>query len=156
MNDTNYCDNCGNTVKEDNYYFFAECPWDTHSTNEGESARLCICCVDKFKTPKPTNNTMSKYNKLISELNIPEGTKYPSVDFCVDSNIFSVIGAVQKAWSKVNPNVASKIGNVVNSHCQSYDEALGFLMAISEVTYGEDDDLGGLEVDFPDDEEDEG
>ncbi len=98
---------------------------------------------------------MSKYNKLISELNIPEGTKYPSVDFCVDGNIFSVIGTVQKAWRKVNPDVASRISSVVNNNCQSYEEALGFLMAISNVTYGEDDDLGGLEVDFPDDSEDE-
>jgi hypothetical protein len=100
---------------------------------------------------------MSKYNKLISELGIPEGTTYPPVDFKMDGNIFGVIGAVQKAWRKVNPDVASKISTVVNNHCESYEEALGFLLAISEVKYGvdEDDDLGGLEVDFPDESEDE-
>jgi len=99
---------------------------------------------------------MSKHNELISKLGIPEGTTFPSVDFKVDGNIFSVIGTVQKAWRKVNPDVANKISSVVND-CESYEQALGFLMAISEVKYGEDedDDLGGLETDFPDDSEDE-
>ena len=100
---------------------------------------------------------MSKHNELISKLGIPEGTTFPSVDFKVDGNIFSVIGTVQKAWRKVNRDVADKIPNVVNDNCESYEQALSFLMSISEVKYGEDedDDLGGLETDFPDESEDE-
>ena len=79
-------------------------------------------------------------NDLIAKLNIPEGTTYPPVDFKIDSNIFSVIGAVSKAWRKVNPEVASKIPEVVNEHCESYEQALGFLMSISEVKFGDDED----------------
>lgn len=76
----------------------------------------------------------------IAKLNIPEGTTYPPVDFNVDGNIFSVIGVVSKAWRKVNPDVSSKIADVVNETCESYDQALGFLISISEVKYGEDED----------------
>lgn len=76
----------------------------------------------------------------ITQLNIPEGTTYPPVDFKIDGNIFSVIGAVSKAWRKINPEVALKIPDVVNETCESYDQALGFLMSISEVQFGEDED----------------
>lgn len=86
---------------------------------------------------------MSKTTKeLVALLEIPENTKYPTVDFNVDGNIFSVIGAVTKEWRKVNPEVANKISSVVNSECESYEQALGFLLSISNAThsgYDEDD-----------------
>jgi hypothetical protein len=82
---------------------------------------------------------MSKTQELINQLGIPEGTKYPNVDFCIDGNVFSVIGAVTKAWRPVNKDVSNRIFSVVNQ-CESYEEALGFLTAISTVEYNSDKD----------------
>ena len=85
----------------------------------------------------------NKTQAMIAELNIPEHItkeQYPSVDFKIDGNIFSVIGAVSKGWRKVDGEVASRIADVVNEHADSYDQALSFLLSISKVTYGEEDD----------------
>jgi hypothetical protein len=99
---------------------------------------------------------MSKTQELIDKLNIPAGTAYPIVDFNVDGNVFAIISAVSKAWRPINRDVSNNIMNVVNEHCGSYEEALRFLMAISNVSYDSDnDDLGGLEEDFPDTDSDE-
>lgn len=79
---------------------------------------------------------------MIAELQIPEHItkdKYPTVDFNIDGNIFSVIGAVSKGWRKVDSDVASRISTVVNNNADSYDTALSFLTSISNVAFGEED-----------------
>jgi hypothetical protein len=99
---------------------------------------------------------MTKTQELIDKLNIPANTEYPIVDFNVDGNVFAIISAVSKAWRPINRDVSNNIMNVVNEHCGSYEEAVCFLMAISNVSYDTDnDDLGGLAEDFPDTEDDE-
>lgn len=96
---------------------------------------------------------MSKTTKeLVALLNIPEDTKYPTVDFNVDGNIFSVIGTVSKAWRKVNPEVAEKIASVVNTECESYEQALGFLLSISDATHSGYDSDDECECDYECDE----
>lgn len=96
---------------------------------------------------------MSKTQELINKLNIPANTEYPTVDFNVDGNVFAIIGAVTKAWRPINKDVSNRILTVVNADCESYEEALRFLMSISNVEYNQD--LGGLEEDFPDTDSDE-
>jgi aerobic-type carbon monoxide dehydrogenase small subunit (CoxS/CutS family) len=87
---------------------------------------------------------MSKTQELINQLGIPEGTKYPTVDFCINGNVFSVIGAVTEAWRPVNEDVSNRIFSVVNE-CGSYEEALAFLTAISTVEYNSDNDYSDEE-----------
>ena len=96
---------------------------------------------------------MSKTQELIDKLNIPANTEYPTVDFNVDGNVFAVIGAVSKAWRPINKDVSNRIFTIVNEDGGSYEEALSFLMSISNVAY--DQDLGGLAEDFPDTDSDE-
>lgn len=88
------------------------------------------------------SNRQEKQAKMLADLNIPEHItkdKYPSVDFNIDGNVFSVIGAVSKGWRRVDAGVASRISTVVNDHAEDYDEALGFLLSISKVEYGDED-----------------
>lgn len=85
----------------------------------------------------------NKLNEMIKELQIPDGINkehYPVVNFKIDGNIFGVIGAVSKGWRKVDKQVADRISAVVNEHAEDYDQALGFLLAISNVEYGDSDD----------------
>lgn len=77
--------------------------------------------------------------ELINKLEIPAGTEYPAVNFRVDGNIFAVISAVSRAWRPVNKEVSNRIFSIVND-CESYEEALGFLMSISKVEYHKTDE----------------
>ena len=80
---------------------------------------------------------------MIDALQIPDtitAKDYPAVNFKIDGNVFSVIGAVSKGWRKVDKQVADRISAVVNEHAEDYEQALGFLLAISQVEYGDSDD----------------
>jgi|688.fasta_scaffold2301482_2 hypothetical protein len=85
----------------------------------------------------------AKLTEMIKHLQIPDTIPkeaYPVVNFKIDGNIFSVIGAVSKGWRKVDKQVADRISAVVNEHAEDYDQALGFLLAVTNVEFGDSDD----------------
>jgi hypothetical protein len=99
----------------------------------------------------------------------------PRIDWCVDGNIFSILGTLKKGWRKKNAGVVERLsvltefamsGNVpsvvgfseaeaeqLRSEVEGYDELLAFCIGLSIAEYS--DDLGGLEEDFPDDEDED-
>jgi hypothetical protein len=81
---------------------------------------------------------------MMKDLAIPSTitrVNYPCVDFTeLDGNVFALIGAVSKAWRKVDRDVAERIGTVINSHAEDYDSALGFLLSITNCPDGDSDD----------------
>lgn len=62
--ETCFCDHCGEMIYTDTgdphnprgymqhrpYRAYTHVPWDIASANKGESAVLCLDCVDQFKT----------------------------------------------------------------------------------------------------------
>lgn len=105
--------------------------------------------------------------------------KLPKIDWKIDGNIFSIVGTLQRSWRKTDKDVAQRlqalsgfamtgtfpasagISEQLEAKCrdeiEGYDELLSFCLSLSVVDYDgdDDDDLGGLEEDFPDDSDDD-
>ena len=105
--------------------------------------------------------------------------KLPSINWNTDGNIFAVIGTLGKAWKNVDRKVyeriqflshfamagrfpakaglTDKFEEECRSEFEGYDELLSFCISLSDADYvsDDDDDLGGLEEDFPDSDEDD-
>jgi hypothetical protein len=45
--DQQYCDDCGEPIKDKNFYAITNLKADASSANKGESAILCLCCFKK-------------------------------------------------------------------------------------------------------------
>ena len=79
---------------------------------------------------------------MMKELAIPSTitrNDYPYVDFTeLDGNVFALIGAVSKAWRKVDRDVAGRIMGAVNNNAGDYDSVLGFLLSITNCPDDED------------------
>lgn len=100
---------------------------------------------NEFLNPQPNIPTMSntKLTEMIKHLQIPDTIPeeaYPVVNFNIEDNIFSVIGAVSKGWRTVDKQVADRISAVVNEHAEDYDQAIVFLLAVTNVEFGDYDD----------------
>ena len=44
-----FCDHCGECFSVENLKPYASVPWNTDSTNKGESSVLCFDCISDFK-----------------------------------------------------------------------------------------------------------
>lgn len=127
---------------------------------------------------KPNESAGSRIkpaSTLIAEYCLGQTTaRMPLVEWCgVDGNIFSVIGTASNAWKRVDSKVTerirkmsviamsgksedpelARIAKALKESDDGYNEILGAMMQLTDGE--EDDDLGGLEKDFPDEDEDE-
>ena len=127
------------------------------------------------KPNEPAGSRTKPASTLIAEYCLGKTTaKMPLVDWCgVDGNIFSVIGTASNAWKRVDSKVTERIrkmsevamtgeskdpalagiAKALDESDDGYNEILGAMMQLTDGE--EDDDLGGLEEDFPDEDEDE-
>lgn len=80
------------------------------------------------------SQTLKPVEAMLKALQIPDTItpdQYPQLDLSnCDGNVFMLIGAVGRAWRRVDSGVASRIHGAVDAHAEDYDDAVIFLSQI--------------------------